>query len=188
MSRRSNRLSSILVVAVLASGSARAAPPAPPSAAASNVAGGMSAGGPSAEDRLGEALRQIGMTQCAASVERAAHFLFEDGEANFTVQPLGPDANRWPTVIVIEGAHAAAGRTRFSTLTVAPGPGCSGLYEQVIAWPTPCAELKATTFSAYGAAKVILRNVQVSELNPGLQVYLMPAGAGCVSIKKELFH
>ncbi len=186
MSRRSNRLSPFLAVAVLASGSAGAAPP--PAAAASNVAGGMSAGAPSVEDRLAGALQQIGMTQCAASVQRAAHFLFEDGEANFTVQPLGPDANRWPTVIVIEGAHAAAGRTRFSTLTVAPGPGCAGLYEQVIAWPTPCAELKATTFSAYANAKVVLRNVQVSELNPGLQVYLMPSGAGCVSIKKELFH
>jgi hypothetical protein len=148
----------------------------------------MSAAGPSAEDRLADALRQIGMTECAASVQRAAHFLFEDGEVNFTVQPLGPDANRWPTVIVIEGAHAAAGRTRFSTLTVAPGPGCSGLYEQVIAWPTPCAELKATTFAAYANPKIILRDVQVSELNPGLQVYLMPSGSGCVSIKKELFH
>jgi hypothetical protein len=187
MARRSTRLSPLWVAASIAAGSARALPPAP-AAPSSNVAGGMSAGAPSAEDRLADALRQIGMTECAASTERAAHFLFEDGEANFTVQPLGPDANRWPTVIVIEGAHAAAGRTRFSTLTVAPGPGCAGLYEQVIAWPTPCAELKATTFSAYANAKVVLRNVQVSELNPGLQVYLMPSGAGCVSIKKELFH
>ena len=185
MSRRSKFLPPLVILAMQAGGSAGAAPPPPPP---SNVAGGMSAGAPSAEDRLADALRQIGMTQCAASVQRAAHFLFEDGEANFTVQPLGPDANRWPTVIVIEGAHAAAGRTRFSTLTVAPGPGCSGLYEQVIAWPTPCAELKATTFSAYANAKVVLRNVQVSELNPGLQVYLMPSGTGCVSIKKELFH
>ena len=185
MTRRSNRLSPLLAFALLAASAANAAPPPPPP---SNVAGGMSAQGPSPEDRLADALRQIGMTQCVASVQRAAHFLFEDGEANFSVQPLGPDANRWPTVIVIEGAHATAGRTRFSTLTVAPGPACSGLYEQVIAWPTPCAELKTTTFAAYANAKIILRNVQVSELNPGLQLYLMPSGAGCVSIKKELFH
>ncbi len=186
MSRRSHR--PLMALALLAGAPASAAPPAQQPAPPSNVAGGMSAAGPSAEDRLADALRQIGLTECAPAVERAAHFLFEDGEVNFTVQPLGPDANRWPTVVVIEGAHAAAGRTRFSTLTVAPGPACSGLYEQVIAWPTPCAELKATTFSAYANAKIILRNVQVSELNPGLQVYLMPSGSGCVSIKKELFH
>jgi hypothetical protein len=188
MSRRSNCLSPLVAFALLAGVPASAALPTPPPAGSSNVAGGMSAAGPSAEDRLADALRQIGMTECSGAVERAAHFLFEDGEVNFTVQPLGPDANRWPTVIVIEGAHTAAGRTRFSTLTVAPGPGCSGLYEQIIAWPTPCADLKTTTFSAYANAKIILRNVQVSELNPGLQVYLMPSGSGCVSIKKELFH
>jgi tetratricopeptide (TPR) repeat protein len=41
---------------------------------------------------------------------------------------------------------------------------------------------------AFGAPHAILRNVQVSELNPGLQLYLTPAGTGCTSVKKELFH
>jgi hypothetical protein len=138
--------------------------------------------------RLGAALGQIGMGACAGAVERAANFLFEDGDANFTVQPLGPDPNRWPTVIVIEGAHAAMGRTRLSTLTVSPGPSCSGFYEQVIYWDVPCDKLKATVFASFGSPHMILRNVQVSELNAGLQLYLMPSGAGCTSVKKEMFH
>ncbi len=161
------------------------------SASAQNagVAQGMSTGAPSAEDRLDAALHQIGMTQCSGVVTRAARFLFEDGEANFTVQPLGPDANRWPTVIMIEGAHKAAGATRLTSLTVSPGmAGCAGFYEQVISWPTPCDQLKSTTFASFQNPKVILRNVKVSELGPGLQLYLMPSGAGCVSVKKELFH
>lgn len=158
-------------------------------AQSAGVAQGMSSAAPTAEDRLEAALRQIGMTQCAGVVTKAARFLFEDGEVNFTVQPLGPDANRWPTVIMIEGAHKAAGATRLTSLTVSPGAaGCAGFYEQVIAWPTPCDQLKATTFAAFQNTKIILRNVKVSELGPGLQLYLMPAGAGCVSVKKELFH
>jgi len=138
--------------------------------------------------RLAAALAQVVMTTCAAAAERAAAFLFEDGEANFTVQPLGPDANRWPTVIVIEGAHQTMGRTRLSTLTVSPGPTCSGFYEQVIDWDLSCDRLKATVFAAFGASRALLRNVQVSELNAGLQLYLTPAGTGCTSVKKELFH
>lgn len=104
------------------------------------------------------------------------------------LQPLGPDANRWPTVIVIEGAHQTMGRTRLSTLMVSPGPTSSGLYEQLIYWDMPCAKLKSTVFAGFGAPHVLLRNVQVGELNPGLQLYLTPAGAGCISVKKELFH
>ena len=183
MNRLSMRLrpaASFLVAALLTSSA---------SAQNAGVAQGMSTGASSAEDRLDAALHQIGMTQCSGVVSRAARFLFEDGEANFTVQPLGPDANRWPTVIMIEGSHKAAGATRLTSLTVSPGAaGCAGFYEQVISWPTPCDQLKATTFASFQNPKVILRNVKVSELGPGLQLYLMPSSAGCVSVKKELFH
>lgn len=178
----------LLVASALATGPSWAAPPGAAPAAPSNVAGGMSVGEPSPDERLAGALQQIGLTTCAAATLRAARFLFDGGEANFTVQPLGPDANRWPTVITLETAHANKGRVRLSTLVASPGPTCSGLYEQVISWPTPCPELKATVFSGYQNARLIYRAVQVSELGPGLQVYLMPSGAGCVSVKKELFH
>ncbi len=166
--------------------SADAAPPAAPGPG--GVAAGMGDAIQSPGDRLTAALGQIGLTSCAGAVQRAAGFLFEDGQANFTVQPLGPDANRWPTVIVIEGAHPAMGTTRLSTLTVTPGPTCSGFYEQVIYWPKPCAELKKTVFAAFTGEHPLLRNVTVSELNPALQVYLTPAGPGCLSVKKEMFH
>jgi hypothetical protein len=162
--------------------------PPPPPARTAGVAAAMGGAAQTPSQRLAAALAQVGLTTCAPAAERAADFLFEDGEANFTVQPLGPDANRWSTVIVIEGAHQAMGRTRLSTLTVSPGPTCSGLYEQVIYWDLPCAKLKASVFAAFGAPRTLLRNVQVSELSPGLQLYLTPAGAGCVSMKKELFH
>ena len=158
-------------------------------AEAQGVAEGMGAPPPSPAERLSAALAQIGLTTCAGAVQRAAGFLFEDGEANFTVQPLGPDSNRWPTVIMIEGAHAAQGRTRLSTLTVMPGPTCAGFYEQVIDWEIPCDKLKATVFAAFSVPHPLLKRVQVSELNPALQLYLMPFGAaGCTSVKKELFH
>ena len=163
--------------------------PLPRSAGAGSVAGGMGGGrAQTPSQRLAASLAQVGMTTCAAAAQRAADFLFEDGEANFTVQPLGPDANRWPTVIVIEGAHQTMGKTRLSTLTVTPGPTCSGFYEQMIWWDMPCDKLKAAIFGAFGAPHALLRSVQVSELNPGLQLYLTPAGVGCTSVKKELFH
>ncbi len=163
---------------------AGATAPAPPS----GVAGAMGAPGPSPLERLDAALQQVGMTLCAPAVERAAKFLFQDGEANFVVQPLGPDANRWPTVITIESAHLTMGRTRLATLVAAPGIGCPGFYTQTISWAEPCDVLKRTVFSGFSASHKLLKAVDVSELNAAVQVYLMPAGNGCVSVKKEMFH
>ena len=89
---------------------------------AGNVAAGMGGAVASPADRLDAAMTQIGLTQCAAVVDKAARFLFEDGEVNFTVQPLGPDANRWPTVIMIEGSHPGRqARCDSPPLTVSPG-------------------------------------------------------------------
>jgi hypothetical protein len=198
--RQARRLGSGLgVVAALVLGAAPAAESASrqaqpaasapqPASHGGGVAGAMSAAAPSPDDRVAAALNQIGMVTCAAAVEHAARFLFEDGEANFTVQPLGPDANRWPTVIVIESAHAAMGQHRLTTLTVSPGPTCAGFYEQVVNWAMPCDQVQATMFAAFKTPQLMLHEVRVSELSPGVQLYLMPSAGGCTSVKKELFR
>jgi hypothetical protein len=156
----------------------------------SSVARAMDAAVLSPADRLATALGQIGLTACAGTVQRAASFLFEDGQANFIVQPMGADPNRAPTVITIESSHANLGRTRLTTLTVSPGVGCPGFYEQTISWPTPCAELQRTVFAEFKQIRPLMRHVTVSELNAGLQLYLLPSpsGQGCTSVKREMFR
>lgn len=154
------------------------------------VAGGFRAAMTPVQEMM-QALQQIRLTSCAPVFQQAGNFLFENGQAKFVVQPLGADANRWPTVVTMETRHAqqgpkADGQTRFTTLIVAPAGTCSGMYQQVIYWPEPCARVKARVFAAFRNERPVLARVQQSEVNPGLQLYLMPAGPGCVSVKKEL--
>ena len=157
-----------------------------------SVAGGFrSAQAPTPVQRLNAAVQQLGIRACAPVFAQAGGFLFEDGRAEFVVQPLGPDVNRWPSVVTAESSHPggtprAPRQTRLTTLIVAPAGSCSGLYQQVIYWPEPCTTLKTRVFAGFGAERPLLANVRQSEANPGLQLYLMPAGAGCVSVKKEL--
>lgn len=142
---------------------------------------------PDALARLNASIKSINLSTCAPIISQAAQFLFDKGDVQFVVQPLGPDANRWPTVVTSEGANGDKQQTRLTTLIVAPAGSCSGLYQQVIYWPETCAAVKARVFADFKNEKPFLRNVRVSEGNPGLQLYLMPAGAsGCVSVKKEL--
>lgn len=128
------------------------------------------------------------LTTCAPKLQEAAEFLFENSPAAIRLQPLGPDPNRWPTVLTIESSHATNGATRFATVMMAPAGTCSGFYQQVIYWPQACSIVKKQVFQAYANERTLLRAVRLSDANPGLQVALMPAGAGCISIKKELIH
>jgi len=156
------------------------------------VAGGFRTDVATPSQRLADALRQVGMGACAPVFNQAGAFLFENAQAQFVVQPLGPDVNRWPTAVTIEGSYPPApgrstAQTRLTTLIVAPAGSCSGLYNQVIYWPEPCATLKTRVFAPFANERPLLARVRQSEANPGLQLYLMPAGAnGCVSVKKEL--
>nr|WP_295660251.1 hypothetical protein [Polymorphobacter sp.] len=181
--KQARRVIAALAVVALA-GPAASAPPV------AGVAGGFRTNA-SATQRLAAALAQVHMSTCAPVFQQAGAFIFETGEANFTVQPLGPDANRWPTVVTIESNHAATAtsktpQTRLTTLVIAPAGTCSGIYTQVIYWPEACAALKARVFAGFGAEKPLLAHVMQSEANPGLQLYLTAAGPGCVSVKKEL--
>ena len=133
-----------------------------------------------------QAMQQMHLTVCAQRVQQAMTFLSAGQQARFVAQPLGPDSDRWPTVFMIESADPAGGRTRLSTLTIAPN--CAGLYEQIIYWSEPCASVKATVFAKYTGEHPMLKDVKVSDAGPALQVYLTPAGGGCVSVKKELFR
>ena len=150
----------------------------------SSAAEGMTTNSPGQEVLL--AMQQMHLTACAQRVQQAMNFLFEGQPARFVAQPLGPDSDRWPTVFVVESADPAGGHTRLSTLTISPG--CAGMYEQVIYWSEPCAAVKSSVCGKFAGEHVMLRDVKVSDDGPALQVYLTPAGAGCVSVKKELFR
>lgn len=164
---------------------APAAAPSPPAHAANSaIARGMGDASPSLQ--ITRALQAMHLTACAGAVQQVTDFLFEGQDANFIAQPLGPDADRWPTVFVIESADPAGGHNRFATLMISPN--CSGMYEQTLYWPQPCPVVKATVFAKFTGEHPLLSEVKVSDSGPALQVYLTPAGAGCVSVKKELFH
>jgi hypothetical protein len=131
-------------------------------------------------------LQKMHLTNCAASVQQAMTFLFEGGQARFTAQPLGQDSDRWPAVFVIESVPPGGGHTHLSTLMITPS--CAGMYEQVVYWSQPCDVVKSTVFAKYTGEHILERDVRVSDSGPAIELYLTPAGTGCVSVKKELFR
>lgn len=157
--------------------------------AAQGVASGLGVKRQAAQspvERVRSALSQAGISVCAPVLLTAAQFIFDAGDGDFSIQPLGPDVNRWPVVLTIESQHTAVGHNRLTVITIAPAGTCSGSYEQVITWPQSCQVLKSTVFADFKGERLFYRSVRTSELTAGIQLFLMPSGTGCVSIKKEL--
>lgn len=138
--------------------------------------------------RLEGSLQQMGLRTCATRFQDAAGFLFANGDVDFVLQPLGPNPNLWPTALTSAGAYEQSKQTRLTTLLIAPAGTCAGMYQQVIYWAEACPALKKRVFGSFTNDRVLRGKIMQSEAGPGLQVYLMPAGPGCVSIKKELLR
>lgn len=153
----------------------------------SGVAGSFRGSG-EAIQRLEGSLQQLGLRTCAARFQDVAGFLFANGDVDFVLQPLGPNPNLWPTALTSAGAYEQSKQSRFTTLLVAPAGTCAGMYQQVIYWAEPCPTLKKRVFGGFTNDRVLRGAIMQSESAPGLQLYLMPAGPGCVSIKKELLR
>jgi hypothetical protein len=143
---------------------------------------------PKSIDRISATMAQAGIKRCAPIVRRVAEFLIEDGVAGYRVRLTGAVPDQSPIVLTMESRHRALGTVRYATVSVVPQANCSGFYEQSIYWPVTCNVLKANNFANFPAAKFLHSAVALSEASATVQLAMLPAGGGCVSIKKEIFR
>jgi hypothetical protein len=139
-------------------------------------------------DRLTQQLTKAGVKRCLPIVQAVGKFLIENGEAAFIVKSLGANGDTSPVMVTTESSHRSLGTTRYSTLTVVPAESCAGYYEQSIYWAQACAAVRTTNFANFPPPKALQKNILTSAASPTVSLYLMPAGQGCVSIKKEIFR
>lgn len=139
-------------------------------------------------DRLTQQLTKAGVKRCLPIVQTVGKFLIESGEAAFVVRSLGTNGDTSPVMVTIESSHPSLGTTRYSTVTVVPAESCAGYYEQSIYWAQACTAVRATNFANFPAPKALQKNIMTSTASPTVSLYLMPAGQGCLSVKKEIFR
>lgn len=90
-------------------------------------------------------------------------------------------------MIEVEGG----GSTSLVSASFAPGTGsadCSGTYDAITYWSASCAQVANSNFNAFKAARPLLKSVSMLDGGQFAKVFLMPAGSGCISIKKEMLY
>jgi len=146
---------------------------------------------------LGELFVRAGAVSCAPRIEQVGDFLLQGGEAGvFLFLPeSAPDQRQVGLSLEIAspvggpGSNSASGSpSAYASADFSPSVDgtCGASYQAIAYWPGSCAEVAKTRFPTNKSLGVVKRSILMLELSKLGRIFLMPAGAGCVSIKREL--
>jgi hypothetical protein len=148
------------------------------SAAAAADSGGANA--------ITQAFVQQGALNCVSRVEQVTNFLGFSPQAGVVLMfpPAQPDQRIIPLAMEVEINNSSA----YVSAAFAPNQanGCGAVYDAVIYWPQKCDALADKAFAGFKQAGKLRKYIIVLSGGVASKVFLMPAGKGCVSIKKEV--
>jgi len=137
---------------------------------------------------LTQDLEKKGIRTCLKRIDQVTTFLLAGvGQygASFII-PSG-DPNRQLLSASI-GAQMKDGNEAYIGASFAPDLGnkCAAVYEAVAFWPVKCSEVANKNFKKFKKISDSSVRGQILDGGPMVRVFLLPAGPGCVSIKKEV--
>lgn len=130
------------------------------------------------------AVRQ-GALNCASRINQVSNFLGFGPQAGAVLMmpPSQPDQRLIPLAMEVP----TDGGSAYVSATFAPNQanGCGATYDAVVYWPQPCEAVAAKQFASLKRAGQMKTSITVLDGGTATKVFLMPAGNGCISIKKE---
>jgi hypothetical protein len=130
---------------------------------------------------------KAGVQSCIDRVSQVTNFLTTKSRSGAILfePPSEPDERLFSISL---GLAMKGGKIAYASESFAPNQanGCGSLYETVVYWESGCADVaKRCPLSSK-----IWDPCQQHRADggPGVRVFLMPAGTGCVAIKKEVLN
>jgi hypothetical protein len=127
-----------------------------------------------------------GIRQCLGRIDQISNFLTNDAASGAAVF-LSPQESDRGLVSVSMEVLGSNGLSYVNTAYAPTARGCDGVYEAVTYWSGTCEQV-AATFQGFSRAKPLRQHIQTLDGGPTAKIYLMPAGQGCISIKKEVVY
>jgi hypothetical protein len=163
--------------------------PAPPPAVTAAPPQPARTGNPEVNS-ITKAFVQTGVLACSSRINQVANFLTggAQGVGAFLIVP--PAAQDQQVVSVSLEIPAADGPAAYASASFAPNQanGCGAVYETIVWWPSACDQVAGKNFGALKRTGVLSRNITALDGGATTKIFLMPAGTGCVSIKKEVIR
>jgi len=158
---------------------------AQPPVAASNTATANPAAG--SANALTQAAVQVGALSCASRVEQVTRFLgFGPGVGASLMAPAAPADQRLFAIQMEVPAGASSNSLVDITFAPQQANGCGASYEAISYWAQSCDAVANAQFAQLKRVRPLQKDVLLLDGGSASRVFLMTAGAGCVSIKKEV--
>ena len=145
---------------------------------------------PGALNTLAQTAMRSGVQACGARINQVTNFLtggnYQGVGALLFIPPTDQDQRL--ISLSLEVPATAKVPAAYVSTSVAPNQanGCGGEYESVIYWNRPCDTVAAQNFGGLKRVGSLAKTLTVLDGGIWTKVFLMPAGTGCVSIKKEV--
>ncbi|CDS53140.1 hypothetical protein [Polaromonas sp. CG9_12] len=127
-----------------------------------------------------------GVLNCAARINQVSSFVGYTAQAGalLMIPPAQPDQRLVPLALEVPAENGPA----YVSATFAPNQanGCGAAYDAVVYWPQKCEAVASRQFAGLKRVGVLKTSITVLDGGEATKVFLMPAGSGCVSIKKEV--
>lgn len=133
------------------------------------------------------ALQNAGVKRCANQIQKVTAFLNEKARTGTTVFPMAANAD--DSLVSLSSEIINTNAVTYAGATFAPrADGCSAVYEQVSHWQNKCEDVYTAQYAAFKPKGVLQAQIKVYYNSAATQVMMVPAGTGCVVIKKEIVH
>lgn len=131
---------------------------------------------------------QQGVLACSARINQVAQFLGVNDSHGALLIPAPAQQDQRLTSVILEMPSASTGHSAYVSATFAPNQanGCGAGYEAVAYWPRSCDEVGRLHFGTLKGLGRLKKDIVILDGGHQLKVFLLPAGSGCVSIKREV--
>jgi hypothetical protein len=130
---------------------------------------------------------KAGAVACAGRINQVANFLTVGSKGAGALMFLPPN-NADQQLISVSMEIPSNDASVYASASFSPSQvtGCTGMYETVAYWTQKCAEVAEKQFGEFKKAGALSKNILIRDGGESIKIFLMPAGTGCISIKKEV--
>lgn len=142
----------------------------------------------SAEQVISQAAQAVGVRACKPLTEQVTRYLVGKGQSSATVfaAPGNANARLFSNSIEIVNAQTVT----YASAHYAPTgeTTCGVVYDAVTYWKESCPEVSSKLLKDMKPMGLLASKIATFDGGPAMRMFLMPAGSGCIQIKKEILY
>lgn len=137
---------------------------------------------------VAKAAQAAGVVNCVSRIDQMSGFLLANSAGG--IHTFFPKQHANDSLLSTSFEVISGGVSSYASASFAPvgNSGCGAVYEAVTYWQNSCEEVAGKAFAQMKRNGTLKSRVQVLEAGTTARVFLMPAGSGCMSVKKEIVY